>query len=588
MSEMRHIQACWKRTRDCIANQSVSGNAEANNHRITRKEEKALGKQRRKAEKAARKAAKKSQNNGQKTRVPQIEMPKNPLKSRRRAEKESIEAFRLSRVDPPQMESDERVSRQEPLIHCGNYAEDPVLTNLPQSDIEQFMAANGLNITDSQSLPLRPILSFDHLPQENLFHHFVLEKFQQPTTIQSASWPYAFAGRDIVGVAETGSGKTLAFGLPLALHITTRLKAGENTSRIKRSPLALVISPTRELAVQIHEQIAKLGASNSFNVATIFGGVPKEKQTPHLRKVHCCVATPGRLRDYMQELPHKNDGFVRGDRLDLSRVRFVVLDEADRMLDTGFEDDVREILRACAETGKRQTLMYTATWPASVRAIADEFMCNPVKIVIGDREEIRANTSIKQVVEVIEPRDKNTRLLTLLKQHTKGTKCDDRILIFALYKKEAARIEEFIRDQGFRVTGIHGDLSQQRRMESLEAFKSGEVPMLVATDVAARGLDIPAVKVVINVTFPLTTEAYVHRIGRTGRAGQAGLAVTLFTENDKANAGGLMNVLKAANQEVPEELLRFGTTVKTKAHDVYGRFVKQDLQGQIGTKTALD
>jgi len=162
-----------------------------------------------------------------------------------------------------------------------------------------------------------------------------------------------------------------------------------------------------------------------------------------------------------------------------------------------------------------------------------------------------------------------------------------RILVFCLYKKEAARVEEFIRNKGFSVSGIHGDLSQVKRTASLQAFKSGEVPILVATDVAARGLDIPAVKLVINVTFPLTAEDYVHRIGRTGRASATGKAITFFTENEKSLSGALINVLKAAKQPVPDELLKFGTTVKKKEHTAYGAFYKED-DGTKATKIRFD
>ena len=207
------------------------------------------------------------------------------------------------------------------------------------------------------------------------------------------------------------------------------------------------------------------------------------------------------------------------------------------MLDKGFEEPIRQIITQCPK--KRQTLMFTATWPPSVRELASTFMVSPVKITIGDNVsgELRANIRIKQVVEVVDPRAKEQRLLQLLRQYQSGKNKDDRILVFCLYKKEAMRIEQFIQRSGFRVGGIHGDLSQDKRTASLQAFKEGKVPLLVATDVAARGLDIPAVKVVINVTFPLTAEDYVHRIGRTGRAGQDGLAITLFTEHDKGLSG---------------------------------------------------
>jgi len=267
-----------------------------------------------------------------------------------------------------------------------------------------------------------------------------------------------------------------------------------------------------------------------------------------------------------------------------------VLDEADRMLDKGFEEEIRKIINTTPAIGKRQTLMFTATWPESVRTLAATFMTNPVKIAIGDNPsgDLRANTRIVQKVEVVDPRNKEYRLMQLLKQYQSGAQKDDRILVFCLYKKEATRVEGFIRSKGFRVVGIHGDLSQEQRSRSLEAFKSGKTPILVATDVAARGLDIPSVKLVLNCTFPLTVEDYVHRIGRTGRAGAEGLAITLFTEHDKSQSGALINVLKAANQDVPAELLKFGTTVKRKGHDAYGAFFKDVDSTKTAQKIKFD
>jgi ATP-dependent RNA helicase DBP3 len=274
----------------------------------------------------------------------------------------------------------------------------------------------------------------------------------------------------------------------------------------------------------------------------------------------------------------------------LSCASYVVLDEADRMLDKGFEEDIRKIIAATAPASERQTLMFTATWPPSVRDLADSFMKQAVKITIGDNPsgELRANTRIRQVVEVVNQEDKQTRLFQLLKDHQRHNDVADRILVFCLYKKEATRIEHFIRTKGFKVAGIHGDLSQGQRLASLGAFKKGDVPILVATDVAARGLDIPAVKLIINVTFPLTAEDYVHRIGRTGRAGAEGKAITLFTEHDKALSGALINVLKAAKQSVPEALLKFGGTVKKKGHEVYGDFVKDVDMSKKASKITFD
>merc|ERR1712000_163130 len=193
-----------------------------------------------------------------------------------------------------------------------------------------------------------------------------------------------------------------------------------------------------------------------------------------------------------------------------------------------------------------------------------------------------------QKVEVMEGHDKENRLLQILKQYQQGKNRNDRILVFCLYKKEATRVEMTLRRKGVNVGGIHGDLRQEQRTQSLQAFKEGKTPVLVATDVAARGLDIPEVKLVINVTFPLTIEDYVHRIGRTGRAGKTGEAITFFTTQDKTHSGSLVNILRGANKPVPDELLKFGTTVKKKTHDLYGAWAKDVDMTQKATKITFD
>ncbi|MCJ1251819.1 RNA-dependent ATPase [Trapelia coarctata] len=454
-------------------------------------------------------------------------------------------------------------------VAISNYQEHPTLSALPQPEIDTFLTSNFITITDpSSSTTLRPIISFSHLPTSALTQPSLFSTFKNPTPVQSAAWPFILSGRDVIGVAETGSGKTLAFGVPCIRYISSLPYSSQKGSTAR----AVIVSPTRELAVQIHDQLIQLATPAGLKTVCVYGGVPKDAQRQALRTAHIVVATPGRLNDLI------NEGSA-----DLSNVGYVVLDEADRMLDKGFEEEIRKIISTTpspSPSGKdrrgRQTLMFTATWPPSVRDLAATFMRSPVKIAIGDNPtgELRANTSITQRVEVVLPYDKEARLLQLLKQHS-SPKEHTRILVFCLYKKEASRIELFLRGKGLKVAGIHGDMSQEKRSASLEAFKKDKgVPVLVATDVAARGLDIPAVKVVINVTFPLTVEDYVHRIGRTGRAGATGLAITLFTEHDKAQSGALINVLKAAGQPVPDELLKFGTTVKKKGHEAYGAFYK--------------
>jgi len=245
--------------------------------------------------------------------------------------------------------------------------------------------------------------------------------------------------------------------------------------------------------------------------------------------------------------------------LNLSNVTYVVLDEADRMLDMGFEKDIREIFTYLSK--KRHTAMFSATWPISIRALAAEYLTQPIRINIGS-EDLSANTKITQIVEVIEPKLREKRLLELLRKYFV---IKTKILVFALYKYEAKNLSQYLTRGGYKNVAIHGDLSVPQRKEALEQFKSGNISIMVATDVAARGLDIEKVEYVINYSFPLTIEDYVHRIGRTGRAGGTGISHTLFQrEFDKAHSGELIGVLRRANMPVPENLLACGTSVKKK------------------------
>lgn len=363
----------------------------------------------------------------------------------------------------------------------------------------------------------------------------------------------------------------------------------------------LVLAPTRELAMQSHVVLAEFGTLLNLSSLVVYGGVPKYAQKDAFRKgVDIVVATPGRIKDLI------NEGVCV-----LNKVSQLVLDEADRMLgksycsnkfnyfprsiltcalchlDMGFEEDVRFIISQCKDkTEGRQTQMFSATWPAVIQKIALEYMINPVRVYVGfeaivgsngDNEvddSLSANKRVTQTVEVIDDRAREGRLRALLDKYGKKSskKNPYRILVFALYKKEAARLEMNLKRQGWDVTSIHGDKAQDARTTALASFKSGETPMLVATDVAARGLDIPNVELVINFTFPLTIEDYVHRIGRTGRAGKTGMSYTFFQPSDKGHAGELQQVMKQAGQTVPEELMKFGSTIKKKEHKLYGNF----------------
>ena len=454
-------------------------------------------------------------------------------------------------VEPNSFES---VSTSPSKIESG-YVQDEKLTSLPQSDIDTFYKDNEVTVEDQASTNLRPILSFEYVKLDPRIQS-VISKFPKPTPIQAVAWPFLLSGRDVIGVAETGSGKTFAFGVPAINSLVSNGKSKPKGVQV------LIISPTRELASQIYDNLITLTDKVKLEACCVYGGVPKDEQRMKLKKCHVVVATPGRLLDLIQE-----------GSVDLSKVKYLVLDEADRMLETGFEEDIKSIIRE-TDAHNRQTLMFTATWPKEVRELAGSFMNQPVKVSIGNRDELTANKRITQIVEVVEPRAKERILLNLLKKYQSGSKKNDKVLIFALYKKEAARVERNLRYNGYKVSAIHGDLTQQQRTNALNDFKSGKTNLLLATDVAARGLDIPNVKTVINLTFPLTVEDYVHRIGRTGRAGQTGIAHTLFTEESKHLAGALVNVLKGANQPVPEDLLKFGTHTKRKEHSAYGAFYK--------------
>ncbi|CAN0056222.1 unnamed protein product, partial [Discosporangium mesarthrocarpum] len=364
--------------------------------------------------------------------------------------------------------------------------------------------------------------------------------WKAPTPIQGHCWPVLLAGRDIVGIAETGSGKTLAFSLPAMSAIFKKMAAAEKKGKLMGlGPFMLVLAPTRELALQSAEVITEAGQHCNIRCTCIYGGVPKRDQRAALGVnggkhkggaggVHAVVATPGRLKDLVGE-----------GACDLSQVTSLVLDEADRMLDLGFEQDVREIISWCAP--KRQTAMFSATWPNSIRDLASEFLTNPIKVTVG-ADSLAANVRVAQHVEVVEERERDSKLLALLRVCHKSR--TNRVLVFALYKREAARLEQFLQRGGFDAVAVHGDKSQADRERALSQFKSKGRPLMVATDVAARGLDIPDVEYVINYSFPLTIEDYIHRIGRTGRAGKNGVSHTFFHQGDKARAGELVNVLQ--------------------------------------------
>ncbi|KAI4768188.1 DEAD-domain-containing protein, partial [Aureobasidium sp. EXF-8845] len=292
-----------------------------------------------------------------------------PEKAARKAARKAAKAAAKteSTATPTTAAFDEAVAAS--VAATGGYTEHPGLTALPQSEIDAFIAEKFIAVTDEAkaSPAYRPITSFDFVPITDKAQRAPFASFKTPSPIQAAAWPYLYAGRDVIGVAETGSGKTMGFGVPCIRYISS-LSAKEQKQGIK----ACIVSPTRELAVQIQEQLVKLAQPAGLKAVCVYGGVNKDQQRATLAGAHIVVATPGRLNDFVSE-----------GSIDLSNVTYAVLDEADRMLDKGFEEEVRKILGACAPTG-RQTLMFTATWPPSVRELAATFMKKPVRINIGE------------------------------------------------------------------------------------------------------------------------------------------------------------------------------------------------------------
>jgi len=477
-----------------------------------------------------------------------------PIKKKKKKSKERTE------IEAESKDSDESGDNEDSGPFKKKFYQMSAVTEaVSKAEVKEYHKKHNITLYGKGRKKIKPVRTFAELGFSDKIMK-ICSGFTAPTPIQAQCWPILAQGRDIIGIAETGSGKTLAFSIPALAHLSHRLEVEGRAKKCQ--PKMLIIAPTRELAMQSQVVLEEAGASCGIRSTCVYGGVPKWPQIQDLKNgVEVVVATPGRLMDLMSE-----------DACDLSQVSYLVLDEADRMLDQGFERDIRAIV-AQTHSG-RQTVLFSATWPDNVRELAHSFLNKPIKVTIGS-DDLAAGTRITQIVEVVEDRAREQKLQQLLKKYHKDRK--NRILIFVLYKKEADRIENNLNRTGWKVTSIHGDKSQDGRTRAVEQFKSGEIPLLVATDVAARGLDIPGVDFVINYSFPLTIEDYVHRIGRTGRAGREGTAHTFFQQCDKLRAGELVKVLKDANQEVPKAMMDFDLSIKRKEHKLYGNFGPKDF-----------
>lgn len=336
--------------------------------------------------------------------------------------------------------------------------------------------------------------------------------YTQPTPIQAKAIPLALTGIDLMAGAQTGTGKTAAFTLPI-LHKILPL-ASISTSPAKHPVRALVLAPTRELAIQVEENVKTYAKNTDLRSLVVFGGVDIKKQIPALKTgVEILVATPGRLLDHIEQ-----------KTVQLNQVQVLVLDEADRMLDMGFMPDLKRILALLPKN--RQTLMFSATFSKEIKTLSDEFLNNPVLIEVARSNATSEN--VQQKAYTAAQNDKQAILISLLKN-----KGESQVIIFTKTKVTASKLSRALEREGIKADAIHGDKTQKERIAALDAFKAGEITALVATDVAARGLDINDLPMVINYEIPSAPEDYVHRIGRTGRAGASGVAISLVSEDEE-------------------------------------------------------
>jgi len=427
------------------------------------------------------------------------------------------------------------------------YQESSNVRNRNPTVLNDFLRVNNVSVAGSTFV--KPILEFDDcdLP-DSILNKFKDNKYQKPTPIQSMCWPTLMSGNDLVGIAQTGSGKTLGFVIPILVHITNnkRYLREINANRDDPpGPIALVLAPTRELAIQIQAVAEEYEKYSGIKNVCIYGGASKGPQAQLVRKgADIYIATPGRLLDFIKE-----------NTISLHRCTYLVLDEADRMLDMGFEPQIRKIVSQIRPD--RQTVMFSATWPKEIQRMARDFCReDPIKLTIGS-EELTANADITQQVEVVGEYEKRDKFMSWIRGVAAG---GEKVLVFAETKRGADALTRELQYQQISAAAIHGDKDQRTRDKTLADFKSGRCLVLIATDVAQRGLDIKDVMYVVNYDVPKTMEDYIHRIGRTGRAGAKGTAVTFFpaeayTPDLIRMARNICKSMKEVGQTPPHALL---------------------------------
>ncbi|MED6120268.1 DEAD-box ATP-dependent RNA helicase 52 [Stylosanthes scabra] len=433
-----------------------------------------------------------------------------------------------------------------------------------EDDTAAGAGAGGINFDAYESVPVEvsgdevppPVESFaetDFPPA--LKTNIERCKYVKPTPIQRHAIPIASAGRDLMACAQTGSGKTAAFCFPIISGILKNRRPGFSSVVLDRGggtvsyPTALILSPTRELSCQIHDEAKKFAHQTGVKAVVAYGGAPIFHQLRNLEKgVDILVATPGRLVDIIE----------RG-KVSLTRIEILALDEADRMLDMGFEQQIRKIVEHMnmPPPGVRQTMLFSATFPDDIQKLASDFLSNYIFLSVG---RVGSSTElIVQKVEYVEDTEKINHLMDLLhSQNARGANKKPALtLVFVETKRGADNLEHTLTRNGFPAIAIHGDKVQMERERALRSFKKGVTPIMVATDVASRGLDIPHVAHVINYDLPRNIDDYVHRIGRTGRAGKSGFATAFFSYKNNHLAKPLVDLLQEAKQEIPSWLSQY-------------------------------
>jgi superfamily II DNA/RNA helicase len=395
--------------------------------------------------------------------------------------------------------------------------------------------------------------------------------YNTPTPIQAQAIPHVLAGKDLMGAAQTGTGKTAAFVLPI---IQKLLPGSSSSASPARHPIrALVLTPTRELAVQVSENAANYSRHTDLRSTVVFGGVDMQPQVAQLRSgIEILIATPGRLLDHLGS-----------KTANLSQVEILVLDEADRMLDMGFLPDLQRIINLIP--AQRQTLLFSATFSPEIKKLAQSYLRNPVTVEVA-RQNAAADT-VSQVVHMVSAADKQRAITTILEARTRQG-LSRQCIIFTNSRLGCAKLSRALERDGIKAGSIHGDKSQGERTLTLDAFKSGAIEALVATDVAARGLDIPAMPCVINHELPYNAEDFIHRIGRTGRAGSTGDAIALVDDGEKRLLDDIEKLMKRKLQVMPLPELKSGKTADPFFYKPYQAGAAPAGAVQAAPKASLD